>query len=52
METDGYAHDKGLALALYLDLPTNYIVSYNLLRAHARVYRLYEKKFRTAQNGS
>jgi len=50
---DGYASMKknSYAPALYLDSPANYIAAYNLLRAHAGVYRLYDSKFRAAQNG-
>lgn len=53
MVMKGYADLWGTpyAPALYLDSPTNYIVAYNLLRAHARVYRLYDKKYRATQNG-
>ena len=52
--TDGYSGTKRVNLApgLYLDSPINYIVAYNLLRAHARIYRLYERKYRATQNGS
>mgnify|MGYP003729817729 CR=1 FL=1 len=50
----GYASilKKSYAPALYLDSPANYIVTYNLLRAHARVYKLYDTKFRPVQNGT
>ena len=29
----------------------DYIAGHNLLRAHARVYRLYEAKYKPTQNG-
>lgn len=40
------------APALNLDSPTNYIVIHNLVRAHGRIFRLYDKKYRAAQNGN
>ena len=51
MVTVGYADTeiKTYAPALHLDSPANYIVAYNLLRAHARVYRLYDKRYRRAK---
>ena len=53
MITVGYAGPSFMAFApaLYLDSPANYIVACNILKAHARVYRLYDKKFRSAQKG-
>lgn len=39
------------APGLNLDSPANYMVGHNTLRAHARIYRLYDKKYRAQQNG-
>lgn len=39
------------APALNLDSPTNYIVVHNIVRAHGRIYRLYDGKYRSKQKG-
>lgn len=41
--------------APYLSLEcfdADYIVGHNLLKAHAKAYRLYEKEFKPAQKGT
>lgn len=47
----GYRTDDSGAPALNLDSPADYIVIHNLLKAHARIYRLYDQKYRCTQNG-
>lgn len=37
---------------LHLDSPANYIVAHNILRSHGRIFRLYEKKYKTQQQGN
>ena len=39
------------APALNLGSPANYIVAHNILRAHGRIFRLYDQKYRSKQNG-
>lgn len=47
----GY-YSSGFAPGLNLGTPYDYITAHNLLLAHARVFRLYDKKYRSKQNGS
>lgn len=47
----GYRMREGGAPALDLDSPADYIVIHNLLKAHGTIYRLYDKKYRSTQNG-
>lgn len=46
----GYSSEK-YAPALNLDSPANYIVGHNILRAHGRIFRLYDRKYRETQKG-
>ena len=46
----GYAKSF-YAPGLNLTSSVNYIVGHNILRAHGRVYRLYEAKYRQSQRG-
>ncbi|XP_065212467.1 myrosinase 1-like isoform X1 [Planococcus citri] len=39
------------APALDLGSPANYIVAHNILKAHSRIFRLYDNKYRSKQNG-
>ena len=50
MVVKGYC-DTFLAPGLNLSTPVDYLVGHNLLRTHAAVYRLYDKKYRRCQNG-
>lgn len=43
---------KAHAPALNLDSPANYLVIHNILRAHARIYRLYQEKYKHEQHGT
>lgn len=43
--------DKNFAPNLHLGSPANYIVAHNCLKAHGRIFRLYEKKYRVQQQG-
>lgn len=42
---------KDYAPLLNLDSPVNYIVAHNALRAHGKIFRLYDEKYRAKQNG-
>ncbi|XKL62633.1 hypothetical protein PGB90_002466 [Kerria lacca] len=47
---DGYSSDR-YAPDLNLDSPANYIVGHNILKAHAKIFRLYNTKYRSKQQG-
>lgn len=47
----GYERDT-YAPALQLDSPTNYIVIHHALIAHGKIYKLYNEKYRSQQNGN
>lgn len=50
--TIAYGYDfSTIAPNSRLDSPANYIVAHNCIKAHARIFRLYEKKYRSTQNG-
>lgn len=52
MIVTGYT-DKGYAPALGAESGTvGYIVAHNIIRAHGRAYRLYEKNYKSTQNGN
>ncbi|KAK7580156.1 hypothetical protein V9T40_000785 [Parthenolecanium corni] len=42
---------KNYAPNLDLDSPANYIAAHNCLRAHGRIFRLYEKEYKIKQKG-
>ncbi|KAK7580154.1 hypothetical protein V9T40_000783 [Parthenolecanium corni] len=46
----GYVTGKS-APSLRLDSPANYIIAHNCLKAHGRIFRLYEKKYKIQQRG-
>lgn len=46
----GYSDDL-LAPALKLGFSANYILGHNALKAHAEIFRLYDKKYRSKQRG-
>ncbi|XKL61923.1 hypothetical protein PGB90_001756 [Kerria lacca] len=47
----GYSDDL-LAPALKLGFSANYILGHNALKAHAEIFRLYDKKYRSKQRGN
>lgn len=47
----GYVTGKS-APSLRLDSPANYIIAHNCLKAHGRIFRLYEKKYKIQQRGN
>ena len=48
----GYANNNSLAPSLGLGSPADYQVVRNILLSHARIYSLYDKKYRKKQNGN
>lgn len=46
----GYSR-KDFAPALDINSPGDYIVAHNLIKAHARIFRLYERKYEALQRG-
>ena len=46
----GYSDIK-FAPSLNLESSSNYIAIHNMLKAHGRIFRLYNEKYRSTQNG-
>lgn len=47
----GYGYKSGAPYLNLSGLGGDYLVAHNLLRAHAKAYRLYEKKYKSLQKG-
>lgn len=47
---EGYEIET-LAPGLNLDSPANYIVAHHILKAHGKIFKLYNDKYRLKQQG-